>query len=245
MSTLSDTLRDILRDILNDLLSLIYPPRCLVCGEVLLARGSLICTKCFSTISYTRFWYHEDNPMSQHARDMQPIIENCAAMLFYDNYSRDMIHRMKYRGEWRIARYLGELFGSYLSCERRYRGVDVVIPVPLHPVRRIGRTYNQSEYIALGIAKTLGVKVNSRSLYRHRYTSAQAQKSKFERWSGGDDIFGVRFAKGLQGKHILLVDDVYTSGATIFRCVEALRSSILSCRISIATIAASTREFGL
>lgn len=231
----------ILSNILDDILAVIYPPRCLVCGEPLHLSGSQICTKCFGAMSLTRFWEQPDNTMAQSARDMQPIIENASALLYFDSYSRPMIHRLKYSGEWRTAEYLGELLGAYLSVSGLYPDVDVVVPVPLHPLRRLGRTYNQSEYIATGVASRLGAKTNFRSLYRTRYTSAQALKSRMDRWGNDDDLFALRSVDSLRGKHILLVDDVYTSGATIFRCVEIIHRHLPECQISIATLAASTQ----
>ncbi len=229
----------ILSKIWSEILAVIYPPSCLVCREPIGLSESHICTSCFSKISYTRHWRYAENPMSQHVRDLQPFIENASAMFYYDSYCRDMIHRLKYRGEWHTARYLGELFGAYLSHSQIYSSIDVIIPVPIHPLRRLKRRYNQSEYIAQGMASRMGVKTNFRSLYRHRYTSAQAQRSRFDRWEDKDGIFRVRDIERLQGKHILLVDDVYTSGATIFMCAEAISRSVPNCRISVATIATS------
>ncbi len=227
----------ILSKIWSDILAVVYPPKCLVCGQILHVAGTHICTKCFGSISYTRYWEHADNIMAEHARDMQPMIENACAMLYYDSYSRPMIHRLKYYKEWHTAKYLGELLGAYLSVSGDYNTVEVVVPVPIHPIKRIDRNYNQAEYIAQGVASKLGVETNFSSLYRSRYTSAQARKSRVERWSDNDDIFGLRNIEKLRGKHILLVDDVYTSGATIFRCVETLHRAIPQSQISVATLA--------
>lgn len=182
--------------------------------------------------------------MAQHARDLQPYIRHACAMLFYDTHSRDMIHRMKYRGEWRTAEYMGEIFGGYLSRSELYDSVDVVVPVPLHPLRRIGRGYNQSEYIASGVASKLGCAKSFGNLYRTRYTSAQARKDKVDRWEMERGLFRLRDPKCLGGKHIALVDDVYTTGATIFRCAEALHHAVPDAQISIIAVAAS-REYGV
>ncbi len=228
----------------EDLLALIYPPHCIVCREPIHVSGSLICTKCFGSISYTRFCEYSDNAMAQHARDLQPYIRQASAMLFYDSYSRDMIHRLKYRGEWHTAEYLGEIFGDYLSRSELYSSVDVIVPVPLHPLRRIGRGYNQSEYIASGIASKLGCATSFGNLYRTRYTSAQAHKAKVDRWESVSGLFDVRHPERLANKHILLVDDVYTTGATIYRCIEALHQALPDVQISIVTLAVS-REYGV
>ncbi len=163
-------------------------------------------------------------------------------MLHFNKTSRPLIHRLKYHGEWQTAEYLGQLLGSYLSTCELYASVDVVIPVPIHPLRRLGRTYNQSEYIARGVASALGVTTNFHSLYRRHYTSAQALKPRQERWDNFDNIFAVRKPNALQNKHILIVDDVYTSGATIFSCIDALHSALPLSKISIATLATGKQK---
>ncbi len=234
----------ILSKLISDLSAVIFPPKCIICQEPIHISESLICTKCFGSISYTRFWEYSDNAMAQHARDLQPFIHHASAMLFYDSYSRDMIHRLKYRGEWHTAKYLGKIFGGYLMCSELYEDVDMVVPVPLHPLRRIVRGYNQAEYIASGIAAQMGCAKSFGNLYRTRYTSAQARKDKVDRWKVERGLFEVRNPKILNGKHILLVDDVYTTGATIFRCAEALHLAAPEARISIIAVAAS-REYGI
>lgn len=219
----------------------IYESTCLVCGGELHHVDGLICTKCLLKLNLTNFWVERDNPMTANLRLMQPIIESGVAMFFYNEHCRDMIHRLKYRGEWQTARSLGEMLGECLCSTDIYDDVDVIVPVPLHPLRRLWRSYNQGEYIASGVAAKLGVKTNFYSLYRSRYSSPQARKSHFDRWADdAEDTFQVRGIERLRGKHILVVDDVYTSGATIFRCVDALYHSVPNCRISVATLTVSS-----
>lgn len=231
----------ILNNILYDLRSIIFPNQCMVCGEIIDSSEAMICPICFSKISITRFWNYTDNPMAERARDLQPMVVEVAALLFYDSYSRPMIHNIKYHKFWRGAQYLGELLGAYLSRSDLYTDIDVIVPVPIHPLRRAERTYNQSEYIALGIAKKMGTSTNFHSLYRSRYTAPQANKKQVDRWGNDNYTFKVRRAEELSGKHILLVDDVYTTGATIYRCIEAIINTVPDCRISIATLATSHR----
>ena len=123
-----------------------------------------------------------------------------------------------------------------------YDDVDVIVPVPLHFRRRMSRGYNQSELLALGMARRMGVECDLRSLSRVRYNESQTNKSRTERWANVDDIFEVRRADRLRGRHILLVDDVLTTGATISACAEEIiRACEGDVRISVATLAASTR----
>ena len=123
-----------------------------------------------------------------------------------------------------------------------YDDVDVIVPVPLHYRRRIKRGYNQSELLAIGMARQMGVECDFRSLKRVRYNDSQTSKSRTERWMNVDDIFEVCRVDRLRGRHILLVDDVLTTGATISACAEEIiRACEGDVRISIATLAASTR----
>ena len=126
-----------------------------------------------------------------------------------------------------------------------YDDVEVVVPVPLHLRKRLKRGYNQSEYLAEGIAAELGVGVDRRSVVRRRNNPSQALSRKSDRWANVEGVFGVRHPERLAGRHILLVDDVFTTGATIVSCAETILRSVPGCRISIAALAVSEHELGL
>ena len=126
-----------------------------------------------------------------------------------------------------------------LAAGGLYAGVDVVVPVPLHLRKRLHRGYNQAEYIARGIAESLGVPVDVHSVRRHRHNPSQALKEHRQRWENVRGIFSVRRPGRLCGKHILLVDDVLTTGATVTSCAEAILAAVPDVRISIAVLAVS------
>ena len=136
---------------------------------------------------------------------------------------------------------MGEWFGEELRRSGNFADVDVIIPVPLHFRRRLVRGYNQSEQLALGIGRKLGVRCNFGSVRRRLYNDSQTSKNRKERWENVDAIFDVRTTEHLRGRHVLLVDDVLTTGATINSCAAAIvRACDGDVRISVASLAAST-----
>ena len=150
-------------------------------------------------------------------------------------------HRFKYNSAWNIAYRMGRWYGSELKASGLYDDVDVIIPVPLYWIKTMWRGYNQCNYIAQGMAKEMGVKVIRYNVYRKRNNPSQTTQSNTERWENVDGIFGVRNPERLRNKHILLVDDVLTTGATIHSCAKAILSAAPTCRISIATLAVAGR----
>ena len=132
-----------------------------------------------------------------------------------------------------------------LRVEGSFLDVEEVVPLPLHPVKRCRRGYNQSEYIAEGIAAQLGVEVDRRSVRRVRNTASQALKPRRERAGNVEDAFAVCRPERLAGRHVLLVDDVMTTGSTLLSCASAILRDAPGCRISIAALAVSQRELGV
>ena len=172
----------ILSDLLRDVAALFFPPRCPVCGVPLAQGERTVCTLCRTTAPLTGFWLEADNPLLAKCRDMLPV-ERASGFLYYIHGSgwRELIRGFKYRGAWRTARAMGEWYGRCLKESGLYDGVEVVVPLPLHPVKRCRRGYNQSEYIAEGIASQLGAEVDRRSVRRKRNTESQALKPRRER----------------------------------------------------------------
>ena len=166
----------ILSDLLRDVAALFFPPRCPVCGAPLAQGERTVCTLCRTTAPLTGFWLEADNPLLAKCRDMLPV-ERASGFLYYIHGSgwRELIRGFKYRGAWRTARAMGEWYGRCLKESGLYDGVEVVVPLPLHPVKRCRRGYNQSEYIAEGIASQLGAEVDRRSVRRKRNTESQAR----------------------------------------------------------------------
>ena len=177
-----------------------------------------------------------NNDLLEHLRESVPI-ERAAALIRFSKASgwRRTIHEFKYAGSWRIALECGRWLGEALSAGELFFDIDVVVPVPLHRRKFLHRGYNQSEYIAEGVATALARPRSTDNLIRHTNNPSQARKRRRERWDNVEGIFSVRRPEEFEGKHILLVDDVITSGATILSCAEAILRQVPTAKISIAT----------
>lgn len=178
--------------------------------------------------------------------NMLPI-ESAAAMFWFvggTDWQR-VIHNFKYHGRWFFAQKMGEWLGEELRDSGNFDDIDLIIPIPLHYRRRLKRGYNQSEQLAIGVGRKLGVKCDFRAVRRKIYNESQTLKSRKERWDNVEEIFEVRRAQKLRGRHILLIDDVMTTGATMSSCAESIyRACDGDVRISIATLAVSRRVVG-
>ncbi|MCK4698881.1 MAG: ComF family protein, partial [Bacteroidales bacterium] len=160
------------------------------------------------------------------------------AYYFFEKESRfaKIIHQLKYRGVTEIGIEMGKIFGAELKETSRFNEVDLIIPVPLHWKKQKKRGYNQSEFIASGIAESMGKSIDTNTLYKAVETETQTRKSRYERWENVENIFRLRSAEKITGKHILLVDDVITTGATLESCATTLLKEN-NTKVSIATLA--------
>ena len=164
-------------------------------------------------------------------------IENASSYLHFTKGGivQRLLHKLKYKGEIEIGTFLGNLIGNEL-IQTRFSDVDIIVPIPLHSKKLAKRGYNQSEIIANGISAVLNKPINSKSLVRISEKTSQTNKHRYERWLNVKEIFKVKDKKTLNNMHILLVDDVVTTGATLEACVEALQQCD-NIKISIITVA--------
>lgn len=229
-----------LSDMLLWLRELVAPSFCPICGGPISKENVGVCTMCELTAPLTNIWQQSENAMMERFWGLLPV-EYASAFLWFieDSEWREAIHQFKYKGAWRTAYNLGRWYGSYLRQSGRYDGVDLIVPVPLHWLRRVGRGYNQSEYLADGIAEQLGVEVDRHSVVRSRYNRTQTSRLHSQRWQNVEGVFAVRDAEKLRGRHILLVDDVFTTGATIMSLGETILRAVPDARLSVATLAAT------
>jgi ComF family protein len=184
---------------------------------------NLICTECFVVIPRTNYHFIEDNPVAQLFWG-RCLIEKAAAFSYYNKGSRirKLIHNMKYNGIREIGYDLGRLYGLSLKTSGFINDIDIIIPVPLHPMKKRIRGFNQSETISMGIADTTHLPVDLKSLARVLVSATQTKRSRYERWTNVEGIFQVLDSQTIMGKHVLLVDDVITTGSTIESCTNEL-----------------------
>ena len=229
--------------VVRDVASLIMPRTCLACGRVLLENEGSICLSCRYNMPLTNFAKRKENPVKLLFENVLPV-ESATAMYWFVGGTewQRIIHNFKYYGRWFFAQKMGEWLGEELRDSGNFDDIDLIIPIPLHYRRRLRRGYNQSEELAMGIGRKMGVGCDFRSVRRRLYNDSQTSKSRSERWDNVEQIFEVRNAERLRGCHILLVDDVLTTGATMTSCASTiLKACDGNVRISIASLAVSRR----
>lgn len=227
----------LLNDWWQSFISVFYPNLCWGCEAVIYASGEGLCPDCILSLPYTNFHDDKQNPVSKTFWGRLPL-EGATALFYFDTKTRvqRLIHQLKYKSKPQIGEVLGSILGSQLAASHTFSSVDVVIPVTLHEAKRRKRGYNQAYHIALGVASSLGVEALEHGLIRTKNTSTQTKKSREERVKNMRKVFQIANPEHLEGKHILLVDDVVTTGSTLESCALQLLT-VKQVKMSIATLA--------
>jgi len=223
--------------ILSDILNLFFPQVCEVCGSGLVRGEKIICIRCHFNLPRTNYHDDDDNKTAQLFAGIVPF-KKASSYFIYTKHSdyTNIIHGLKYEGKQEIGLYFGELFGNELKESGFCESIDCIIPVPLHKKRHRERGFNQSLCIAQGLSKATGLEIDNDSVKRIVYTKTQTKKSKMERFGNVDHIFKLNENHSLTNKHVLLIDDVITTGATIESLAQALES-VEGITISIVSLA--------
>ncbi len=223
--------------LINDFLSLIYPRRCEACGNNLFRHERFICNYCHLNLPVCDYHLDQENRLVQLLAGRVPVINGLCFYLFEKSGRvQKLLHAIKYQDQKDLGEYLGKTYASNLASLPQLSDIDMVIPVPLHRKKLKARGYNQSECYARGLADALKRELDVTSLERIKETATQTRKKKFERWENVEGIFALRSPEKLANKHVLLVDDVVTTGATIEAAWLALKQAT-GVRISVASIA--------
>lgn len=219
------------------MLNLFFPKVCYACNSVLLDNENHICTICRQELPVTNYHFNADETVEKVFYGRVKI-EKATALLKFEKKSRvqQLLHNLKYRGHETIGEVLGQWLGYELNASKQYNTVDIVIPVPLHKSKLRKRGYNQVAKFGNEIAKALNVAYIDDVLIKTSTTSTQVFKKRFARWNADNEVFSTTNLAKIEGKHILLVDDIITTGATIEACVQQLQKA-KHIKVSVATMA--------
>ncbi|TAK55937.1 MAG: ComF family protein [Bacteroidetes bacterium] len=219
-------IKPLLRSILQPIKEFLYPPFCFLCDVRLQENESRVCTKCWSSFPRIEKGDVIDTDLkSKFSGD--GAVDDCLSVYLFekDGKLQEIIHHLKYSGMTAMGIRLGEEIGRVIREDLNFRKGDMVIPIPLHRLKQRERGYNQSEFICKGIASVTSIPLFPRLLTRAKYTQTQTQLDLNQRKENMESAFAVseKSRKLLQGKKVILVDDVITTGSTINSCAQELR----------------------
>lgn len=218
---------------ISDLKELLFPRYCKVCGRRLMQSEQHLCLGCLLELPRTHYEREPNNLLMQHFMEWPEVVRATAYFYYYKEgkYS-NLVHHLKYYDHPEVGTYLGRLAANELRQSGFFDGIDLIIPVPLSKKKYQKRGYNQCDYIARGISEATGIPLCTDCMRRDIDTDTQTHKGRSDRWKNTEGIFRTTSPETLKGKHILLVDDVATTGATLHACAASLLATS-DVRISI------------
>ncbi len=204
---------------LKDVVHLFYPHICTGCGSDLLKEHELLCIHCNNDLPHTHFADYANNPIEKIFNGRINISAAHSEYYFSKGQlMQHLIHEFKYNGNKEIGMYLGEKMGSTLLQSARFKNIDAIIPLPMFKEKECKRGYNQAAVIADGIANTMKIPCLNDTVRRKHSTETQTKKHRAERWKNAEGSFTITDQSKINGRHVMLVDDVITTGATLEAC---------------------------
>lgn len=225
------------KTIWNDFSHLFFPHVCAGCGTDIVSLQSILCIHCMNQLPLTNFHFHANNPVEKHFWGRMPVTSATSLCHFTSgSLVQHLLHQLKYNGNKEAGYFLGGIMGATLHTAERFRHVDILVPLPLYAERQKKRGYNQSAVLCNGMSGIMQVPVAANAVIRLSATETQTRKTRIDRWKNMEGKFELADAASIAGKHVLLVDDVVTTGATLEACGHELLKAT-GTKLSIATLA--------
>lgn len=226
-----------LQNIFRSTLHLLYPHICSGCGSDLLKDDQLLCVRCLHQLPHTDFAALPGNPVEKNFWGRISITSAYSQFYFSKEFLiQQLIHRFKYKGDKKIGLFLGEMMGKTMIKSNRFNSIDALLPLPMFPGKERRRGYNQATILCNGISAAMNIPVLLDAVSRRQATETQTRKHRTERWENVRDSFTLSRENEISGRHLLLVDDVITTGATLEACGQVILEAA-HVKLSIATLA--------
>ena len=231
----------ILQDPIRAFTNLFFPKLCTGCGDDLFGESEVLCLPCIDKLPVTNFHLHSNNPVEKIFWGRLPLVSASSYLYFTkDSLLQQLLHAFKYSGAKEIGLYFGRCMGKSFLQSNRFNHIDALIQLPLHQKKERKRGYNQATVLCDGIAEILQVPVLKNTILRPTATQTQTHKNRIHRWENIEGKFLLSDLQAVSGKHVLLIDDVVTTGATLESCGQELLN-IQDIRLSIATLAYTSK----